>query len=855
MPADFSRAVPNHLPDGLSDAEAAALLARVGPNILFAEPRRTLWRLTREILREPMFLLLLVAGSIYLLLGDVREALLLLGFVLVVVMMTVLQERRTERVLETLRELASPRAVVRRAGEQKIVVATELVPGDIVLIGEGDRVPADGMLLVANELSLDESQLSGESVPVRKLAGLAGAARVGDPGGDDTPFAYAGSLVVQGQGVMRVCATGKETELGKIGRMLGGIEQPASPLQLETRHAVRRLAVYGLVLCLGVLVLYGLTRGNWLNGLLAGITLAMGILPQEFPVILTVFMALGARRIAQVGVLTRRLNAIETLGQTSVLCVDKTGTLTHNRMAVRRLYVDGRLQVIDDTLTTLDEPYHELLEYLILASEIDPIDPMERAFHRLGNSCLAGTEHLRPDWALTQEYELTPQLQAMSHGWTAPDRDYYPVASKGAPEAVFDLCHLSEAQCAQLMHEVEALAEQGLRVLAVAKARHDGAEWPSHQHDFEFEFLGLVGLADPVRAEVPDAIAQCRQAGVRLVMITGDYPVTARAVARQAGIDDGMVVSGEMLEQLDDAALCSVVREACVFARVRPHQKLRLVEALKANGEVVAMTGDGVNDAPALRAAHIGIAMGRRGTQIAREAAALVLLDDNFTAIVDAMRQGRRSYDNLVKAVTYVIAVHLPMIGLTIVPLLVGWPLLLAPAHVVFLELVIDPVGSIVFENETAHPGLMRRPPRPAGEPLFSRRLLARSLWQGSVLLAGVLVLYTGAVLLGAGADEARSMAFLTLVMGNLALVFRNRDPGAHRRERNHALWWVIGITLGMLLLVTQLKPLAALFRFGPVTAWQYLYCFFAAAGIYLLAGLLRNGRRGVVVDAEQGGG
>ncbi|MBI3143766.1 MAG: cation-translocating P-type ATPase, partial [Pseudogulbenkiania sp.] len=692
--------------------------------------------------------------------------------------------------------------------------------------------------------SLDESLLTGESVPVRKLAGLAGDAKAGAAGAGEAPFAYAGSLVVQGQGVMRVSTTGGRTELGKIGKMLGTIEQPISPLQQETREVVRRLAAFGLALCLAVLVLYGLTRGNWLNGLLAGITLAMGILPQEFPVILTVFMALGARRIAQECVLTRRLNAIETLGQTSVLCVDKTGTLTHNRMAVRHLYIDGLMLDVDDTLTTLDEPYHELLEYLILASEIDPFDPMERAFHRLGNSCLAGTEHLRPDWALTQEYELTPQLQAMSHGWTAPDRDYYPVASKGAPEAVFDLCHLPEERCVQLLHEVETLAEQGLRVLAVAKARHDGAEWPPQQHDFEFEFLGLVGLADPVRAEVPDAIAQCRQAGVRLVMITGDYPATARAVARQAGIDDGMVVSGELIERLDEEELRRMARQASVFARVRPHQKLRLVEALKANGEVVAMTGDGVNDAPALRAAHIGIAMGRRGTQVAHEAAALILLDDNFTAIVAAMRQGRRIYDNLVKAVTYVIAVHIPMIGLTIVPLLVGWPLLLAPAHVVFLELVIDPVGSIVFENEAAHPEVMRRPPRSVGEALFSRRMLVRSLWQGGVLLAGVLVLYAAALQLGVVADTARSMAFLALVMGNLALIFRNRDHGARQPTTNRALWWVVGVTLLMLLLVTQLAPLAALFRFGAVTAWQYVDCLLMAAVIYALAGL-GGGRRG----------
>ncbi len=629
-------------------------------------------------MREPMFLLLLGAGSIYLLMGDVHEAMILLGFVVVIMAVTILQEHRTERALDALRDLSSPRALVLRDGAPLRIPGREVVRDDILMLSEGDRVPADGWVLSAHELALDESLLTGESLPVAKLAELPQESPSESAG--EGLRVFAGTLVTSGQGLVRVSAIGSATALGRIGKSLQAIEQETSPLQREMAWLTRRLAVIGILLCLLVTLLYVFSLGGWLAGLLAGITLAMGILPQEFPVILIVFLAFGARRIARQRVLTRRLGAIETLGETTVLCVDKTGTLTQNRMAVAALMVgEHSLDIAAASelkeLQDLPERFHELLEYAVLASETEPHDPMEQAFHRLAQEYLANTEHLHADWSLAREYELSPDLLAMSHLWRIPGQRQHAVATKGAPEAIADLCHLAEPARQQVAAQAAEMAERGLRVLGIAKAAHRGADWPAIQHDFDFEFLGLVGLADPLRPEVPAAVEECRLAGIRVAMITGDHPRTAQAIARRTGIDDARILTGQQLQQLEAAGAVAMregIRGVCVFARVTPQQKLAIVEALKADGEIVAMTGDGVNDAPALKSAHIGIAMGKRGTDVAREAAALVLLDDDFGAIVQAIRLGRRIFGNLRQAMIYTLAVHVPIIGLAILPLLFG---------------------------------------------------------------------------------------------------------------------------------------------------------------------------------------
>ena len=720
---------------GLREADVQARLKTEGYNELPRSERRTPLRIILEVLREPMLALLLGGGAIYLALGDLKDALILLAFATMSVLITVVQETRTERVLEALRDLTSPRALVIRDGERKRVAGREVVRGDFIVLAEGDRVPADALLVQSHDLKTDELLLTGESVPVRKIADGSAPAQDHRPGGDDLPYVFSGSLVVGGTGIGEVIAIGALSEIGKIGQSLATLETEPPRLQAQTRRLVRVFAMVGGAVSVLAVLLYGTLRGGWLDAMLAGIALGMSMLPAEVPVVLTVFMAMGAWRISRARVLTRRAAAIETLGSATVLCTDKTGTLTENRMKIAELRIkNGTIfRSSEPCAAKMPESFHDLVEFGILASAPDPVDPMEKAFHDLGREQLAGTEHLHGfAWKLLHTYGLRPGLLAMSHVWQAADgRQEFVIAAKGAPEAIADLCHLDAADRAALTHSVDAMAAEGLRVLGVARASFAGQVWPDSQHDFAFSFVGLVGLADPLRASVPDAVSECRSAGIKVVMITGDYPATARAIARQAGLDAEDLVTGEELDQLSEAALVQRVRTATVFARIMPEQKLRIVNALKANGEIVAMTGDGVNDAPSLKAAHIGIAMGGRGTDVAREASSIVLLDDDFGSIVKSVQLGRRIYDNLRKAMSFIFAVHVPIAGLALLPLLFGLPILFGPVHIAFLQMVIDPVCSLVFEAETEEDDVMRRAPRAPDAPLFSGPLIGWSSCRG----------------------------------------------------------------------------------------------------------------------------
>ncbi len=824
---------------GLSQAEAVLRLAHDGANELSTSGQRNLFAIALEVVREPMFLLLVGAGAIYLLLGDVSDALMLLGFVCVVMSITIYQEYKTERVLEALRDLTSPRALVVREGQAVRIAGREVVRGDILILSEGDRVPADAVLIECSSLAADESLLTGESLAVRKIA-QPGAGSITPPGGDDQPYVYSGTLITQGRGLARVLATGPCSEIGKIGRALQGVEIAATPLQQEIGRLVRKLAMVGGLLCLLLVLIFVYTHGDWLRGLLSGITLAMSILPEEYPLVLTVFMAMGAWRISRHQVLTRRVHTVEALGSATVLCVDKTGTLTLNRMTVQQLNVAGATFVVGAAQTELPETFHQLLEFAVLSSEIEPFDPMEKAIHALAANYLAETEHIHRDWVLKHEYALSPELLALSHVWRARDRDEYVVASKGAPEAVADLCHLAPAQLAELEVQINALAAQGMRVLGVARANYKGREWPDIQHDFDFEFLGLIGLADPLRPTVALALQECATAGIRVVMITGDYPATAAAIASQIGLETGSggIISGPELGRMDDATLCVRIRHSNIFARMVPEQKLRLVNALKANGCVVAMTGDGVNDAPALKAAHIGIAMGGRGTDVAREAAALVLLDDDFASIVHAVRLGRGIFDNLRKAMAYIFAVHIPIVGLSLIPLLLGWPAMFAPVHIVFLEMIINPACSIAFEAEPAEENIMQRPPRDPHEPLFGRHILLISLLQGLVVLLATLAVLGYSLQMGVAAEAARALTFSTLVIGNLGLILVNRSWQhtilAALYSRNYALWWVTGGAFCFLAATLILPFLREMFHFAGITLYQFALCIAAGLGSVL---------------------
>ena len=811
---------------GLKEIEAQSRLKSEGHNELPRPDRRTPLRIVGEVLREPMLALLLGGGAIYFVVGDLEEALILLAFATMSVLITVVQETRTEKVLEALRDLTSPRALVVRDGERRRIAGRDVVRGDVIVLAEGDRVPADAVLLEGHDLQTDESLLTGESVPARKLASKGAAtSAVSRPGGDDLPYIFSGSLVVRGSGIGEVIATGALSEIGKIGHSLNTLKIEPPRLQAQTRRLVRNFAMVGGAVSLLAVLLYGTFRGGWLDAVLAGIVLGMSMLPAELPVVLTVFMAMGAWRISQARVLTRRAAAIETLGSATVLCTDKTGTLTQNRMSIAELR-RGKAEIFcpsDMPGSEIPGAFHRLLETGILASAPVPFDPMDKAFHELGLARLTKTGNLPgKEWKLVHAYGLRPDLLAMSHVWLkGKSKKGAIVAAKGAPEAVAELCHLSGKKRAAVMTIVDAMAKEGLRVLGVARASFTGKTWPDTHHDFEFEFLGLVGLADPLRPSVPDAVKECRSAGIRVVMITGDYPATAQAIARQAGLVATGVLTGEDLTMLSEDDLAERLRTATVFARIMPEQKLRIVNALKSGGEIVAMTGDGVNDAPSLKAAHIGIAMGGRGTDVAREASSIVLLDDDFGSIVKSIRLGRRIYDNLRKAMGFIFALHVPIAGLALLPLLFGLPILFGPMHIAFLQMVIDPVCALVFEAETEEDDVMRRKPRSPNEPLFSRHLIVWSLFQGAMAFGLVAAIYIVALRRGMPVEEVRTLSFFSLVMTIVGLIFVNRSFSASLIKAllrpNQALVWVL-LAVPAMLAVTLLWPFAmGLFRFGPL--------------------------------------
>jgi Ca2+-transporting ATPase len=597
------------------------------------------------------------------------------------------------------------------------------------------------------------------------------------------------------------------------------------------------------LICLTIIFFYGFTRGDFVNGFLAGLSAAMSILPEEFAVVLTVFLALGAWRMSKSQVLTRRLNAIQSMGAATVLCTDKTGTLTLNKMTVQNItLLNGKEALIADH-TDIDDEFHEVIEYAILASQKNPFDPMEKAILNAGHTHLENTNHLH-NWELMKEYPLSRELLAVSNVWKNTNDNKLVIASKGAPEAIIDLCHLNKKQEKQILESVKKLSSKGLRVLGVARAElalNHNKELTSNQHDFKFSFIGLISFEDPVRKSVPASLQECYNAGLRVIMITGDYAGTAQHIAKEAGLANSVeVITGSELNKMSDGELREKIRTVNIFARVVPEQKLRIVKALKANGEVVIMTGDGVNDAPSLKAADIGIAMGSRGTEVARESAALVLLDDNFSSIEQAIRLGRRIYDNIKKAMSYIISIHIPIAGLALAPVLLNWPLIFFPAHIAFLELIIDPVCSVAFEAESEEKDIMKRKPRKKNEPLFDKKTMTRSVMQGVVVLIVTFFVYYFALNFGihsseqASVENARTLAFTTLVICNAFIILSLRSPTKTiietLKQKNTSMWIVLSIAMALLAIIIYHPFFNLIFRFTPLHPTDLALCF--AAGL-----------------------
>lgn len=827
-------ATPSEKHKGLTGIQAAEKLRTEGPNSLPSSKPKNFLSIALGVVKEPMFILLVACGTLYVVMGDLQEGIMLLGFVFVIMAIEFFQQKKTEKALDALKDMASPRALVIRDGVETRIAGIEVVSGDLIVLQEGDRVPADATILDSVNLLADESLLTGEPVSVRK-SDWDGAEKISQPGGDDLPFVFSGSMIVQGNGIARVTSIGINTEIGKIGKALENVKEEPTRLKLEMGSLVKNLTIIAAVLCTLVIVGYTITRGNLVNGFLAGITLAMATLPEEFPVILTVFMALGAWRMSKNKVLTRNPAAIETLGTATVLCTDKTGTLTENKMTVSKLY-NGKDYLAVAKATKLDEAFHEIVEFGILSSQINPFDPMEKAITGMGDLYLKGTEHIHKDWKMIKEYSLSKELLAMSRVFSFKGTEEKIIATKGAPEAIFDLCHINNADKKRLSAAVEELAASGLRVLGVAKASIHGKGLPDIQHDFDFDFIGLIGLSDPIRKNVKQAVSECFTAGIRVIMITGDYPVTAKHIATEIGLQNpDNCITGQELQQMSEAELRKRIRETNVFARVVPDQKLKIVNALKKNGEIVAMTGDGINDAPALKSADIGIAMGKMGTDVAREASSLVLMDDNFASIVKAIKMGRRIFDNLQKAFGYVFAIHVPIAGLSLIPILLGnFPIILWPVHIVFLELIIDPACSIIFEAEKEEKNVMTRSPRRINEPFFGSRKIVFSCLQGIGILGVTIVVYLLALNQGYDAKEVRAMAFLTLIVSNIAVILTNRSWTENIFKiiltPNKAVLWVVGGAVFFLVLILKIPFFLNLFQFNTPTFINLTICI--AAGI-----------------------
>ncbi|MGE0637095.1 MAG: cation-translocating P-type ATPase [Bacteroidia bacterium] len=825
---------------GLSIAEAKENLKIHGYNELPAAKSKNVWHIAVEVIKEPMFLLLISCGVLYMILGDYGEGSILLASIMLIIFITFYQYRKTEKALEALRELSSPRALVIRDEKEIRIPGREVVPSDIVLLNEGDRIPADAQILETLHLTVDESLLTGESAAVTKSVQSNTANTAG--------LVYSGTLVVQGKAVAKVFATGIHTQFGKIGTSLQNIEQSETRLQTEMKVLIRNLFIAGGIISIGVVLAFYFTRGNFLQSLLNGLASAMAILPEEFPVVLTVFMALGAWRLSKKNVLTRNPTAIETLGAATVLCSDKTGTITQNKMEVALLYQAGSLfkkNLFEEKKNELKQ----LIETAFYASTIDSIDPMEKAIANAYHELF--TENII-ELKLVKEYPLSKQLFAMTRVLQSNAKTSLHVYCKGAPEAVFGLCKLSADETAKQLAAVQQMAEQGYRVLAVATTTATSTTLPETQEGFNFNYLGLIGFEDPIRPEVPQAIKECKEAGIKVIMITGDFPATAKCISVQAGMDERYeLINGDELKNMSDEDLRKRISKVNVFARVVPEQKLRIVQALKANNEIVAMTGDGVNDAPALKAAHIGIAMGNKGTDVAREASSLVLLDDNFASIVGAIRLGRKIFDNLQKAMSYIIAIHIPIIGLALMPaFFTSLPLLLMPLHIVFMELIIDPVCSIAFETEQEEKGIMNRKPRNPADKFFGTRKMLGSIMQGLLLLTMVIAVYFLSIREGHTEGEVRAIAFSSLIIGNIFLILTNlsktRSVIAVILERNVTVIIITSIATAMLLLIISIPALLKVFSFNFPGYGHFIPSVAGAATMLLVLEIVKfiNNRR-----------
>ncbi len=839
----------NNKIEGLNDLEVKNQLAQYGFNELPTSIKKNILDIFLEIMREPMFILLVSSAIIYVFLGDYREGLILLTATTGIIFITFFQYRKAENALAALSKLSSPEALVFRNNKRVKIPGREIVPNDIVFLNEGDRAVADAILLEAHDLWMDEALLTGESIPLLKTAVPNALFPFENQrtSSNSTHLIYAGTLVVQGSGIVKIISTGLSSRLGKIGIALKDIKEDATRLQLEMKALINRLFFIGVIISIAVVIAYYVSRGGIINAILNGISTSMAVLPEEFPVVLTVFLAIGAWRLSKIQVLTRKPSAIETLGAITVLCVDKTGTITMNSMEIAFIY-DGIHLLGKDELQENKPASFELIQIARLASTANGLNPMENAIfktielHPLINELYP---FLNKEQVI-HAYPLSNNCPSMTNFYASKEDKLFYGFSKGAPEQIFKLCGLDDVEVEMHKEMLHSLAHQSLRVIAIATATYDNQTFPKEQSDLKLNFKGLIAFQDPIRPEVPKAITECIAAGVKVKMITGDFPITAKSIANQIGIDkEAVVITGDQMDAMSDTQLLAEMNRINVFARVVPSQKLRIVNLLKMQNEVVAMTGDGVNDAPALKAAHIGIAMGKRGTEVAREAASLVLLDDNFASIVAAIRQGRKIYDNLEKAMGYILAIHIPIIGLTLLPVLyTSIPFILMPLHIISLELVIDPVSSIAFETEAEEKNIMNRRPRNVKSRFFGTNKILVSLSKGCCIFIAILfVLFIGRQ--NNLNDQAiRATCYAALVLGNTTLILtslsKTRPFYALLKNKNWAAIGILFLSIILLYSAVNYSTLQSLFKFQSPGIQGFYPVFTASIFLFIIFEFLK---------------
>ncbi|MDZ4727749.1 MAG: cation-translocating P-type ATPase [Leptospira sp.] len=815
-------------PIGLELKDVLLLRKKYGFNEISSKKEKNIFERLLSVLAEPMIFLLLSIGVIYLLLGDTGEAILLSCSVILIIIITMYQEGKTESALSALKTLASPRTNVWRDGILRKVDGREILPGDVIIVNEGDRIPADSMIVSTDHLKMDESLLTGESVAVIK--------NIGDE-------IFCGSLVVAGQATCEVKLIGNQTQIGKIGKTISEEQINKTLLEKEVAKIVRFIFIFAILLCTILAIYLGFKKGNWLGGILSGLTLAIGILPEELPLVLTIFFAFGAYRLSKKKVLTRRTSIIETLGAATVLCTDKTGTITQNKMTIKCLYAkEGEIfYLTNDIDKKIPAEFSNIVKYGTLASKSNAFDPIDKAFLDLGKKENLDFESNAVPDKFVKEFPISSAMLAMTQVWK--QNGEYLVASKGAPEAIIKICKLEPNIERIYLEKVKFLASKGYRMLAVCRSSKNLNFIPDSLDQIDFEWVGLVGLEDPIREEVPSAIQRAYSAGMRVIMITGDYPETAKNIAKQIGLKiSDHVMTGPELKILNDNDYKESVNQCNIFSRVSPEEKWKLVRLLKEQGEIVAMTGDGVNDAPALRTAHIGVAMGERGTDVAREAADLVLLDDSFSSLLNGVEEGRHIYSNLKKALGYIIAVHIPIIGSTFFPTIFDLPyVILSAVHIVFLEMIIDPTSTLVFEKEPIESGLMSKPPRKVSESLLDKKLFIISVLQGISSLIAVIGTYVYIQFYVENASLnprlGTTSAFVTLIFTNLLLILVNRNWELTIIEslkmKNMALPFVILGTFTVLFSALFIPSLQKLFHFTSLSLGEISICFlFSLASI-----------------------